>query len=99
MRELNIYLEEGFLKDTVLIFINGEKIYYKEGLTTHAVIGLADSFTTSISNGQVEIEIVFTNRKISRKITIDPTTTSHLAISVKDKDIHYRVSKEPFSYM
>jgi len=97
--DLNLYLEEGFFKDTVLIFVNGEKVYHKEGLTTHAVIGLADSMTTNISNGRVEIEVICKNRNMSKKIAIDLKTAIHLAISVKDKGIHYRISKEPFSYM
>jgi hypothetical protein len=51
--DLNIYLEEGLSQDTALIPVNGEIMYHRKGVTTHAVIGLADFLRA------VEIETFF----------------------------------------
>jgi hypothetical protein len=96
--KLRIYLEEGFLNDSVVIIVNNTEIYQKQAVTTHRVLGLADSVSIDISEEGLNIEVIFRNRSISKSIFLNNYNTLSLAVSIKENEIIYRTSKKPFAY-
>jgi hypothetical protein len=98
MVNLIVYFEEGFFEDTVIIIANGIKVYEKQGVTTHAVVGLAESVEIEISRGPATIEVSIKNTNISKKIFIDISYPIHLAVSKRDKSLSHRISDKAFSY-
>ncbi len=99
MVDLHLYLEHGFFEDTIEIMINGVKVYHNEKLTTHAVLGLADSKTISVPMGLVNLEVFIKNRGVSKNLQADVSNKRHLALSLYDNTLTHRFSEEPFDYM
>lgn len=98
MVKLIVYFEEGFFEDTIAIIANGVKVYEKQGLTTHAVLGLAESVEIDIPRGSATIEILIKNTNISKIISLDISHPIHMAVSKRDRSITHRTSDKPFSY-
>ena len=94
-----IYLEEGFIHEFVEIFVNNKKYYQNNNVTTKAVLGLADTAKIEIAENSANIKFFFKNKKLSKIIPINVSDSVHIAISLTEHNIVYRVSEHPFEYM
>lgn len=99
MAQLTINLQEGFTKDLVVIQVNSQEVFRKEGVQTKLLLGFADSFEVQVPEGNVKVETILPSRNLSKTIDLKISTTVYLGISIQKGNIQYRVSPEPFGYM
>jgi len=67
-RQLNVFLEEGFADDTVIVLVESKKVFHQSNITTRVQIGLAESFEMIIENPPVKVEIIIKHRRLSKSL-------------------------------
>lgn len=98
MASLVIDLQEGFSDDTVVVQVDGQEIFHKEGVNTDYAIGRADSVKIQISEGSVNIEVTVPSRQLSDTIVLEVSAKIYLGVSILDDRIDFRISDEMFLY-
>ena len=93
MATLEIYLQDGFADDTVLIHINGSEEYNKSGVSTDYSASLADFVKIQTTNGSIQIQITVVSRKISKLIEFNISETTYLGVSIAEDGIHHESYK------
>ena len=99
MSTLVIDLQDGFSADTVMIHVNGEEIYHKQGVNTNIAISRADSVQTQVPAGETNITISVPTKHLSRTITLQVATTLYLGISIRGGALEVQSSHEQLFYM
>ncbi len=98
MALLAIDFQDGYKDDTIVVRINGDKVFRKEHASTKLLLGLADSFKTEVEKRSVSIEISIETRNIVETIPLDVSTDTYLGVSVVNGRIEYIISNKPFGY-
>ena len=98
MVTLAIDLQDGFSDDTVVIRVDGQEIFHKEGVNTDYSLGRADSVEIQVPEGSVNVEVTVPSRHLSDTIVLEVSTTVYLGVSILDDRIDYRISDEMFLY-
>ena len=98
MASLVIDLQDGFSDDTVVIRVDGQEIFHKEGVNTDYSLGRADSVEIQVPEGSVNVEVTVPSRHLSDTIVLEVSTTVYLGVSILDDRIDYRISDEMFLY-
>jgi hypothetical protein len=96
---LHIALQEGFFEDQVVVRINGDEVYRKNGVKTDFRIGLADSFDLPMREGPVEIEVELPAKTIAGSTTVQFGGTAYVAVSVDERSLRFKTSDQPFGYV
>ncbi|MHC4617840.1 MAG: hypothetical protein ACYTEQ_08815 [Planctomycetota bacterium] len=98
MASLAIDLQDGFSDDTVVIRVDGQEIFHKQGVNTDYALGRADSVEIQIPEGSVNVEVTVPSRRLSDTIVLEVSATVYLGVSIPDDEIHFRTSDEMFLY-
>jgi hypothetical protein len=98
MSKLHIDFQEGFSNDTIVLRMNGEERFQKEGITTNRLLGLASSAQIEVPNGRVTIEIKIPTKNLAKTIMLDTSESEHLGVSIENGRIEHIVSQRPFGY-
>ena len=98
MASLVIDLQDGFSNDTVVVQVNGQEIFHKEGVNTDYSIGRADSVEIQVPEDSVRVEVAVPSRHLSDIVVLKVLTTVYLGISILDDKIEHRISDEMFLY-
>jgi hypothetical protein len=93
-----IHLQDGFSDDTVIVKLNGKEFFNQQHITTQALIGFADTFTTETSSKQAVLEISLPKRGFLKDIQLEISDELHIGISVEGNEIQYIISSTPFGY-
>jgi len=98
MPSLNIDLQDGFINDHVIIYVDSVEIFNQGSIKSNKMLGLAAQLHTSCQGRWALVGIKVTNRNIERevKIRLDHITT--LGISIVDGQLFFRESDTPFAY-
>lgn len=100
MTLLHIALQEGFVKDSVILSINGEKVFEKSHIQSQWPIGYAGEVELHIAEGPTTIEVIILSRTESKSISLNIWKTTYLGLSLTARDlITYKVSHSPFEYL
>lgn len=99
MALLHIALQEGFADDTVVIRIDGEKVFRKGNVKTRHQIGYADSFETIVEEGSVNIEVSLPLKNLSEAIVLQVSSATYVRVSILEDRIDYRISDRRFRYL
>jgi hypothetical protein len=94
---LHVAFQNGFDNDTVVVRINGEPIFRKDGVTDPRT-GLAESCETPMRDGPVEVEVELPEKAIRGSLTIQFSGSAYVAVSVEKGSIRYKVSDQPYGY-
>jgi hypothetical protein len=98
MPNVQIDLQEGFNNDVVEIYVNGQKVLEREGVTTKRVLGLALSSEIEVPDGPVDIEIKVSTKNLSKSFSINASDTPNLGISIQKGELKSITSKRRFGY-
>jgi len=85
MATLQIHLQEGFSDDPVIVHVNGQEVFRKEGVTTKLLLGYAETATAQIAEGSASVEIALPARNLSETITLQAVGTIHLGLSRRSR--------------
>ena len=95
---LHIALQDGFADDTVVVRINGDEVFRKDGVATDPRISVADSYETQMQEGPVRVEVDLPKKEIQGSLTIQFSGSAYVAVSLEEGSIRYKVSDRPYGY-
>ena len=95
---MRVDLQEGFKDDLVEMYVNGEKVVEREGVTTKPTLGFALSREIDVPEGTVEIEIKVPTQNLSKVFSVDTSETPHLGISIQNGELTSITSRKRFGY-
>jgi len=98
MRTLYIDLQEGFNNDTVIILVNGEEIFRKDGVQTKLLLGFSETLSVPVSTGEVELKIQVPSRSLDDEFKFTIQKNLYVGISITDLGIETIVTDAPFMY-
>ena len=100
MPSLNIDLQDGFINDHVIIYIDAVEVFNRGAINSNKMLGLAEQFQTSCQGRQALVNIKITNRniEIEREVEIRLDHITSLGISIVEGQLLIRESDTPFSY-
>ncbi|HEV3364215.1 MAG TPA: hypothetical protein VG795_08760 [Acidimicrobiia bacterium] len=96
--ELHIALEEGFFDEEVVVRVGSHEAFRSETVRTRLQIGLATSFSVSVEDSPVTVEIELPRRGVHHRETVVVDGATWLGISLENGDVVVRRSPEPFGY-
>ena len=100
MTLLHIALQDGFVNDEVIIYVNDEEVFHQSGINTRFQISFATSFEVDVTQGAVEVTVNIPSRNQTQSIIWDVSHSTYLGVSVTaDSNIEFRISTEPFGYL
>jgi hypothetical protein len=95
---LHIALEEGFFDEEVVVRCGGHEAFRSKTVRTRLQVGLATSFSVSVEESPVTVEIELPKRGVHHLETVAVDGATWLGISLEDGDVVVRRSPEPFGY-
>jgi hypothetical protein len=99
MVTLGLDFQDGFRNDSIVVQIEGEEVYRSEDVTTQLLLGLADSFTTQVPRGTIQIEIDVPTRDLTRSISLEVDGETYLGVSILGGMLEITPPRdEPFPY-
>lgn len=96
---LRIDLQDGFEGDNVIVKINSNEVYRKEGVKTELTLGYADSLEVEVAEGLCRVEVALPEKGIAESISLNVFTPVYLGLSVSDGKIIQRLSETFFAYL
>jgi|RhiMetdeSRZDD1v2_1073273.scaffolds.fasta_scaffold3045566_2 hypothetical protein len=97
--------QDGFNNDTIILKINGNEAFKKQGVTTDLRLSLAESFNTEILNGEVKLDLIIPTRNLSISQTFSINSEKFFAISIinhnntENPKVEFKELKEPPFYL
>jgi hypothetical protein len=98
MPSMKIDLQEGFNNDVVEIYVNGEKVLEKEGVTTKRMLGLASSSEIDVPDGALDIEVKVPTKNLAKTFSVKSSDTPNLGISIQNGELKSITSRKRFGY-
>lgn len=95
---LRIDLQEVFKDDTVVVFVNGEEVYHKTGVTTNWSVSIADTVEVMVPKGGVEVKIHLPLRNLSRTVDFFLSEPVYLGVKVMQDMIDIDISNKRSFY-
>lgn len=99
MATVNLFLEEGFDKDHVVITAGGSVVADEQQVSTRYQIGLARQLDLSLTGDEEEIVVSLPERGLEARLPISDGIPETLRISVSQDGSHIELSTEaPLGY-
>jgi hypothetical protein len=96
---LNVALGEGFDGDSVVVEVNGRRVFEREGVSTRTQIGLAESFEVPVDEDAAVLEVRVISRGAAGRIEFPMGDRLHVQVSLEGNDVVFKTSEEPFGYL
>jgi hypothetical protein len=98
MANLVIDLQEGFKDDTVVILVNEQEVFQKQGLSTDYSIGFADRAECQGPPGKRTVEVRLPQKNLTANVELDVQDTRYLGVKIHEGRIEFKISDEMFIY-
>ena len=98
MAELDIHLQDGFSRNSVLISVNNEKVFSKTNVTTKRILGLADTVSVTVPDDQWPSIHIQVDRDVSQVISVPPSAKMNVGLSLAGNQIRHIISPRAFGY-
>jgi hypothetical protein len=98
MVNLVIDLQEGFKDDTVVILVNDQEVFQKQGLSTDYSIGFADRAECQGPPGKRTVEVRLPQKNLTARVEVDVQDTKYLGVEVQEGRIEFTKSDDIFLY-
>jgi hypothetical protein len=95
---LNIDLQSGFADDTVVVRVNDEEVFHKQGVRTDYSIGRADSAEVVVPADAIKVEVILPDKHLSETIELAGAEPIYLGVSLMHGKLTHRISGEQFLY-
>ena len=82
MATLTVDLQEGFEGDEVEVFVDGERRWREDGVTTNVAISLAASVPLDVPDGSANVRVAVPARGLEAELAVDAAGEIHLAVNV-----------------
>ena len=79
---LHVVLKDGFRGHTVVVSVDGRKMYARSALTTDPVLGHADVLDLPVSPGPSHISVSATPGAVVGSLDVDVSLHPHLVVSL-----------------
>ena len=79
---LVIHLQSGFRNDSVVVRVNGRKVYDKKGVQTHPSLPYAGSIAVTVPKGVSRVKVSVPSRNVSLSTKAKVARTVYLGFSV-----------------
>lgn len=99
MPTLTIDLQEGFENDRVELWLDGERAWASDEVTTNLSISLAASVPLEVEAGEAEVWVSLPKRSVDALLTLVVDGDRHLAASVDDSGVRLEQLAEPPYYL
>lgn len=97
---LHVALQDGFANDTVVVRLDDQEIYRKDGVSTRTQISRADAFDFESPSPQATVKVDLPARDLSSSIPVDLSRTPFLGVSITPEgEISHKLQSEPFGYV
>lgn len=87
MPKLHVTLADGFTNDRVTISVDGRTVFAKDGITSQALLGIADSFDINVPRGRATVVVSLDTRRIEHSFPIDVRGDLKLALYVDEGEL------------
>jgi|SRR5215210_3597910 len=84
---LNVALQDGFDRDTVVIRVDGAEAYRGEQVTTRTQISHADDMQLEVPERPLTLEVEVPEQGIRESLQLDPRAQPNVALSLLDGQI------------
>ena len=84
---LNVALQDGFDRDTVVIRVDGAEAYRGEQVTTRTQISHADDMQLEVPERPFTLEVEVPEQGIQASLQLDPHAQPNVALSLLDGQI------------
>ena len=100
MATLTIELQDGFLRERVVVSLAGRVLFQQEQLSTRTQIGLAASFAATVAEGSVSLEVLLPRRSARpQTLTLTVSANTWLGVSLNAAGtLVSRTASTPFLY-
>ena len=99
MGTLRIALEEGFQGETVVVDVNGATVLERDDVRTRMQVGFAERLEVPVDEGDAAVEVRLPQRRAAGRLTAHVVDRLHVGVSVRDGEVAFRTSEEPFGYV
>ena len=84
MATLTVDLQEGFEGDAVEVFVDGERRWSENEVTTNIAVSLAASVPLEVPDGPVNVHVAMPGRGLEAGLGLEASGEVHLAANVAD---------------
>lgn len=100
MATLHIALQEGFVKDRVVVSVNGVVVADLPSVSTRNQIGFAESVELNVPDGQAQIVVAVPSRGLDSRASVEGLGgTIYVAASIEAGRLRLSQQREPFRYL
>lgn len=97
---LHIALQDGFIGDTVVVFVNGKEEYRKSPVNTRFQIGLADTFELNVAAGTIHVKVSLPLKNVSESSDLQVSADIYFGVSLSaEGKLICDTSDRPFGYL
>lgn len=98
MAKVTIDLQEGFLHDKAIIYVDNKAVATIVDVTTRNQIGLAERVQFELQTSEAELKIELPNRNISQKQMIQAPSDIFIGVSLSGSKLSLNIQKREFWY-
>lgn len=84
---INVALQDGFDRDTVVIRVDGAEAYRGEQVTTRTQISHADDMQLDVPDQPFMLEVEVPDQGIHERLEVDPRAQPNVALSLREGQI------------
>ena len=97
MATLTVDLQEGFDGDAVEVFVDGERRWREEAVTTNVAVSLAASVPLEVPDGPADVRVAVPGRGLEAQLAVEGVGEVHLAANVADDGLRLeRLAERPY---
>ncbi|MGY1690642.1 hypothetical protein [Geodermatophilus sp. SYSU D01105] len=99
MATLRIALEEGFAGDAVVVEVDGRTVLERDDVRTRMQVGFAERLEVPVDAGEATLEVRVPQRGAAGRLTCSVADRLHVGVSLRDDEVVFRTSEQPFGYV
>jgi hypothetical protein len=96
---LHIALQEGFLRDRVVVTVNGAEVADRPDVSTRNQIGLAEAIEVEVLTGELQLEVEVPSRGLRGATRVAVEGTTYVGASVIQGQLQLTEQREAFRYL
>ncbi len=94
MTQLHIALEDGFDGDTVVLLVDDEEVFRKDGVTTRTQLSLAESLELDVRPGPLRLRIDVPSQGVDQTLEIDAGRHPFVGLSLREGVVQTRLPEQ-----
>ena len=97
MATLTIDLQEGFESDRVEVWLDGERAWESDEVTTNLAVSLAASVPLEVEPGEAEVWVSLPRRMVDALLTVVVDGDEHLAANLDESGVRLeQLAERPY---